>query len=129
MFDEVSANVNEIVQRQLSALPVPQTKSQIATRADTVSDCSSTSQCLINGSKRKCWMDKCVECHRNNQCVKDGKFRCNQQTYQCERRNYIGAFVSRELAQQNIIEEVEKQEESVMELKTHGVPNLGATMR
>ena len=61
--------------------------------------------------------------------MKDGKFRCNQQTNECESSNFIGAFVSRELAQQNIIQEVEKQEESVMELKTHGVPNLGATMR
>ena len=129
MFDEVSANVNEIVQRQLSPLPEPEAKSQIATRADTVTDCSSTSQCLINGSKRKCWFGECVECHRHNQCVKDGKFRCNQQTNECESSNFIGAFVSRELAQQNIIQEVEKQEESVMELKTHGVPNLGATMR
>ena len=53
VFDEVLNNVNQIVQRQLSPLPV--TMSQIAARADTVSTCSSNSQCSVNGSKRKCW--------------------------------------------------------------------------
>ena len=128
MFDEVLNNVNQIVQRQLSPLPV--TRSQIAARADTVSTCSSNSQCSVNGSKRKCWFGKCVECQsRDNQCVKDRKFICNRLTNQCEAGNYIGGFLTRELAKQKIIEEVQRQEESVMELKTQGVPNLGATMR
>ena len=128
MFDEVLDNVNQIVQRQLSPLPV--TRSQIAPRADTVSTCSSNSQCSVNGSKRKCWFGKCVECQsRDNQCVKDRKFICNRLTNQCEAGNYIGGFLTRELAKQKIIEEVQRQEESVMELKTQGVPNLGATMR
>ena len=128
VFDEVLNNVNQIVQRQFS--PLPETRSKIATRADTISSCSSTSECLINGSERKCWFGQCVECQsRDNQCVKDRKYRCNKETFQCEAGNYIGGFLTKELAEQKILEEVEKQEESVMKLKTDGVPNLAATMR
>ena len=125
----MSDNVNQIVERQLDPLPNPETRSQITTRADTVSDCSSTSQCSINGSKRKCWVGKCVECHRNNQCVKDRKFRCNLEISQCVFDNGIAKLLTKELAEKIILQEVKKQEESVMKLKTEGVPGLAATMR
>ena len=94
VFDEVSANLNEIIQRQLTPLPNDPIGRLEVRRSDTVSSCSSTSQCSPNGSKKKCWFNQCVECHRNNQCVRDGKLRCNRQTFQCEAGIYIGAFVT-----------------------------------
>ena len=129
VFDEVSANLNEIIQRQLTPLPNDPIGRLEVTRSDTVSSCSSTSQCSPNGSKKKCWFNQCLECHRNNQCVRDGKLRCNRQTFQCEAGRYIGAFVTRELANQKVIGDFENQEESITELQTGSVPNLISGIR
>ena len=70
-----------------------------------------------------------MECHRNNQCVRDGKLRCNRKTFQCEAGRYIGAFVTRELANQKVIGDFENQEESITELQTGSVPNLISGIR
>ena len=88
MFDEVSATLNEIVKRQLTPLPVPTStesnERQFVDLNDLVTSCSKEEDCSANKSKKKCWVEKCVECHRNNQCVSDGKFRCNDRTFECE---------------------------------------------
>ena len=134
MFEEVTKHVNQIIGRQKSSTSESDFRSQFAARADTVTSCSSNSQCLINGSKRKCHpvLHKCVECYKKYQCVKDGKFKCNLQTLTCEAgsvlRGSVGVF-NKKVAEQTIIAPLEEVKESISEVKSKLVPNLIATMR
>ena len=130
IFDEVSTNVHQIIQRQLT--PLPHYRNEIENdnlRSDLILTCSTKEQCSPNDSKKYCYANRCVECHRNNQCVRGGKLKCNTQTFECEAGRILGAYMTRKLATQNIIGEMEKQEQTVMELKTGTVPNLVAGIR
>ena len=128
VFDEVTDHVNQIIKRQKST-PSESVRRQIAVRSDPVSSCSSDSQCLVNGSKRKCFMSSCVECYKKYQCVKDGKFKCNLQTFTCETGSALTSLIDKDVAQAKIIAPTEKIEKSVSEVKSKLVPNLIATMR
>ena len=108
-------------------LPIASTPTIVG--PDTVSSCVSEDECSSNGSKKKCFLGQCVECHRNNQCVQPGKLRCNTQTFSCEDGHYLGAYLTRKLASEKIAGDMDNTENSLLELNFGTLPDLYANTR
>ena len=96
---------------------------------DTVTTCTTESQCSANGSKKKCYGGRCVECHRNNQCVDPDKLRCNLQTFTCENGHYLGAYLTRKLGAEAITGNMDNVENHILEMNLGTIPDLYANMR
>ena len=125
MYNKVSEHVDDIIKEHFTITPTPQQ----TTINNPVTDCVSEQDCNENDSKRKCWFKKCVECHRNNQCVDPSKLRCNKQTFECENGHYLGAYLTRELATFKIEGDMDVTDQKIADIQLGNIPDLYANSR
>ena len=117
----MSVNADDLVKEYFPALPAT---TQAPMASDSVTDCNSNRECSGNGLKNKCWMNRCVECHRHNQCVDPSKLTCNKQTYQCENGNFLGAYLTRKLNNEIIVRNMDILDNYLNDINTNSIPEL-----